>query len=152
MNKGIFFILILATNVLNANSDKPYRHILEDNVDVIEINHLCLKGNKEFVEFSYHQLIFWEWDGFDYVVVDWRMLQRDGNVYYRNKNEPFYDFDKCKYVTQFIEEVNGVNYLRKIYCTTVNETWTYTDPETNNKEIMPSVFRKGLSLPLKINF
>ena len=98
----------------------PYSPIIEDRVCVYELNHFYDDdGNQVFT-----QRIWYDDDG---MVIDWRMVKRDG---WRGANGLlFWDKDG----------------LRRVKAISEIETWSQVDYELHARTILPQTQRRELS-------
>lgn len=109
------------------------------NVDVIEYNHYYNEDGGHV----YDQVIFYEWSP-DYGrlhVVYWRLVKKPGGVTPRK--------DPCRkdyYCRWYDTEYKRYRVVRSKI---MQETWTKTDPERENKRLMEERYRAGLLKPEK---
>ena len=123
---AVFFIALVCLDI-------PRSPVLEDRVDVMELN-WCY--NSETGRLNFVQLIFWEWknqfEGGHYVVVDWRMADRE--------KPPIFRKEGGMYVLIFKDR----DCWRSVKSKSVRYTWTYYDPEVDNRKEFAREFRRGL--------
>jgi len=123
---AVFFIALVCLDI-------PRSPVIKDRVDVMELN---WRYSPENGELNFVQLIFWEWknqfEGGHYVVVDWRMVNRE--------KPPIFRKEKGKYVLIFRDR----GYWRSVESKSVRHTWTYYDPEVDNRKVFAREFRRGL--------
>jgi len=104
-----------------------------DTVDVIEVNHLY--GNDDG-KWMYDQLIFWEWKGERFEVVDeYRMMKKVGEL-------PVRDWQNGGYSLTWTEQ----QAIRHVHANSTRETWCLQmdDPEVAEREHLPKEKRRYL--------
>ena len=110
----------------------PVEFVKNDRVDVIEVNH-CYDENGHLV---FNQVIFWDlWDqdsGFH--VVAWRLVKRPAQFPYR-------DWKRGGYAAVW----HDGELLRRVRAKAMRETWTQYDPELEDRQPVPTQYRRGLS-------
>jgi len=100
---------------------------VEEYVDLVTLNYVY----NEEGELNFAQLIFWDWDGSRYQVVDWRMYKREEQYPIR---------EKSIWVLRWYDE--GI--LRKVISNHFTTTWTQYDAEIMEQETLPSIKRRKL--------
>ncbi|RCS52767.1 hypothetical protein DTL42_07995 [Bremerella cremea] len=112
----------------------PAETDLVDHVDLIEINHLYDLQGRHVID----QLIFYQWESASqrFQVRAWRLLKTDDQLPRKSWNQ-----DK------FICHWRDLNVYRKVYADNVRETWTTSDPEVLERNMLPIEKRSELSQP-----
>jgi hypothetical protein len=117
-------VLLLAFAVLPMEGG-PVR----DHVDLIEVNHIYgPEGHPVF-----QQVIFYDWEGEDYVVVAWRGLKSADQWPQRN-------YAKGGFTTAWHDD----GALRRVDADAVRETYTQYDVELEARETLPKELRREL--------
>ncbi|MAT51106.1 MAG: hypothetical protein CMK32_07980 [Porticoccaceae bacterium] len=127
---------MLAWMLLLLSSYNPTVPVIEDEVDVIEVNHYHRNGGSK-----YSQIIFWDQrqGGGDNVVVMYKMLVD------KNRNHIKYDKRRRKHLWYFVgKDGMGRSYMCKVYASGFVESHTAVDWELINSEKLPRDFRRGL--------
>lgn len=104
--------------------------VIRDRVDLIQVSHVY---NKRGV-LTLDQLLFYDWDGRDYQVRDWRRLRQDSE-------RPVRDFRRGDWAVLYRE----FGLLREIRGLRFRETWTQYDPEKEEQKKLPVNQRRGLT-------
>jgi len=119
----------LLTLILLA--DIPRDPVLTDYVDMIEISHVHSRsGNGE--KHVNHYYIFWDWDGWNHRVVDWRHYAKQRPQRFGNQ-----------WLLRFTEEEGGQQ--RRIICKYWRETSTDYDPELFDRQFLRECDRRKLN-------
>lgn len=111
--------------------DLPLELVLEQQVDLIEINHFYEEDGKH----AFDQLIFYEWCPRECrnQVLAWRLVKGQTQI-------PLRDWDRGDYCCVLCE--NGV--LRSVRSAALRESWTQYDPEVLERDIFPQEKRREL--------
>ncbi|PQO36668.1 hypothetical protein [Blastopirellula marina] len=122
---------ILSMASLGASPAETY---LVDHVDLIEINHLYDLQGRLVID----QLIFYQWDSASqrFQVRAWRLLKTNDQL-------PRKSWNQDKYICHW----RDMNVHRKVYADNVRETWTTSDPEVLERNMLPIEQRSELSQP-----
>jgi hypothetical protein len=128
-----------------------YEPMQVDTVDIVEINHNFEPKNDGLV---FDQIIWWEDCDRGFQVVDWRILRdvRAERKIPRAANETGpTDFlwkhacptrENGKWISIWRDE--KTHKLRKVIADTLIETWTYYDPELEDRQLLPDPNRRKL--------
>lgn len=108
--------------------------ILTDHVAIIEVNHFYDGKGKHVFD----QVIFWDWGGSRFEVMDWRKFKTD------------LQFPRKNWRTGHYETIwHDDNILRRVTSDSFRETWTQYDPEVEDRKYLPKELRRGLRRPIK---
>lgn len=95
----------------------PFSPIVADHFDVVELNHFYSESGQHL----WSQVIWREWDGEGFRIVDWRMA------------------DKVRFEGRTVRIGEGT--LHKVTADEFRETWTQHDPESRGRDVP----RRGLT-------
>lgn len=126
-----FALLLVATTPgANRNSAAP----LEQRVDLIELNHFVDEDGREV----FQQVIFYDWSRMNrrFHVRAWRLVKHESQI-------PIRHWKPSRYECTWHDE--GV--LRRVWAPQLRETWSQTDPERVNRELLPEDQRIPLLAP-----
>ena len=103
-----------------------------DHIDVLEVNHVYdLDGTKRFT-----QLIYWNYfSGGDFR--GWKFARKE-------KVETYIPIGGYLFWNNAHDEDSKI-YMRAMRVVSVIETWTYYDPEVENRKVQPIFWRRPLS-------
>ena len=110
----------------------PRTPVVQDEVDVIEVNHYFdAKGCLVF-----DQVIFWKWNEWDreFHVIAWRFLKAPGQIPIRN-------WRNGQYHTIW----HDGSVLRHVRSQAFRETWTQFDPEVEDRNYVSRQARENLT-------
>jgi len=127
------FVITTLVTLASVGASPAQTH-LEDQVDLIEINHLYDLNGQPLI----HQLIFYQWDpaAHRYQVRAWRLLKSPDQFPRKNWNQDLY---VCQW--------RDMRVYRKVYAKEIRETWTTHDPEVLERKMYPIEKRGKLSQP-----
>ncbi|MEL6898171.1 MAG: hypothetical protein AAFP90_18900 [Planctomycetota bacterium] len=130
--------LCIATDPLHADEDGGLLHsgVVEDHVELIELNHLVDPLGREI----FSQVLFYDWSPThkQYVIRDWRLLKSPNQ-------RPRRVFGQLPYESFWMDD----NVPRRVKSQQYRETWTFRDPERENRRLVPEEQRMNLSRPPK---
>lgn len=112
--------------------------VVTDHVDRIELNHVQCEWTGEP---KLHQVIYWTWcaEHSRYNVAAWRMVDKRPSLIRRHGRG-------------WVETREDGPIRREIHAEQFRETWTFTDPEIEDRERVSPDMRRGLraapSIPL----
>lgn len=115
----------------------PTDHALCDRVDLIEVNHY----HDDEAKLVFTQIIFFDWCDYTlrFQVRDWRLLKQKAQY-------PQLDYATGEYVAEWHDEkTRGV--LREVRAKMLRETWTWWDPELDERANLPPEQRRELTKP-----
>jgi hypothetical protein len=125
----------LLTLVFIGTSQPAQRNVLLDNVDLIELNHFY----DDLGRHAYDQILFYGWSAefCRYDVIAWYLVEdNDSPVPMRLPGSGGY------MVRWYDRDVRRYREIRsRLYC----ETWTHTDPERENKQLLEEKYRLSLT-------
>lgn len=102
---------------------------IRERVDMLELNHVqCPQTGRETLT----QLIYWRWDSTAcrYHVTAWRMF-RNGDRFGRDGRE-------------WVDAREDGPVRRIVTAPFLRETWTFHDPEIEDRSLVPADARRGL--------
>ncbi|MGV3483855.1 MAG: hypothetical protein ACO1RT_05515 [Planctomycetaceae bacterium] len=108
--------------------------VVNQRVDLIELNHFIDQEGREV----FRQVLFYDWSDAHrrYVVRAWRVVKAESQLPRRRWSPPGY---LCVWLD------DGV--LREVSAASFRETWSQTDPERENRKLVPENNRIPLAQP-----
>jgi hypothetical protein len=107
----------------------PRESVVRESVCLIEVNHFY----NENADKVFDQVIFYEWDLGRYQVVAWRLVKSPNQL-------PQRDWQNGGYVTTWQDG----EIMRQVRSPAIRETWTQSDPELLEREVLPKSHRREL--------
>ena len=157
------FLLLVLCDVNN-----PTIPVLKDTVDMVEVNHFY----DETGALIFDQIIYWNWSTLDakFNVIAWRLMKNCREVLTteekkgRAEKQPIVviadgTIIRMPVIPKFLGsnqiptiQPNGKyraiwyegDQIRKVWCSSVRETWTQFDPELLDRDTFPKDLRPGL--------
>jgi len=132
--KNIILLLVIAFPlILDAREpgNIAERAALVQNVDLIEVNHFYDENGKHVFD----QLLFKDWSdrAGRHQVVDWKLIKSAHHT-------PQFNHASNRWVLVY----HDAGYMRVIYGTYKDESWTQYDPELIERKFLPKEDRKKL--------
>lgn len=127
--------IVIPTIALALGTGEPLqKNKVVQRVDLVELNHRYDDQGRH----CYDQVIFYEWspDYRRYHVVAWCLVDQGLS------RLPQYDHATDRYVVRWLDRES--NLFREIWAPVYRETWSDSDPERANKELMDEKYRVSL--------
>lgn len=124
-------VLIAVASIATAHNGRPV--VVDDTAMVVEVNHVYCESTGEP---TLSQVIWWDWDGGRFVVVDWRMAR---DVKLGPLESPSGGY-RCQF-----RDTDGT--LRRVHSRMRRVVYSTNDREIDDRALLPSDQRRKLSRP-----